>query len=523
MFSCEDPCQHVVSDTLFCNGRHCLSLEYLNIRYSTTSHTLDLSHRGLEPIHGVYLGLLLKFFPHLTNLNISNNSFRSEGILAITHAIRHSTTLQSLLVKQSKLQKEGANAIAKLIRTNNHIKYLNISDNSLANGALKNICTAMEFNTSLLTLNISQIMCRKNHGIAAFSNMLRVNKTLSSLYLSNNNISSENIKSVMEGLMENETLTILDLSNNDIGYGKDGNISKMLSVNSTLRKLDLSKNCLKNEDAAEIMKSLTTNKGLESLLINYNCFSNVGIAGISEVLEHNTTLVELCINNCYLNSGISSFINSLSQNKGNLMVLSLESCWIEDETAQAIAVAMQTNSTITNLNLSKNSFSETSAPPISNMIKYNTTLEKLNLSHNSLSFGVASIIQALRYNNSIQSFIMINVTEYNRDDDNVAQYFDGEITKMFAVNNTLSYVDISKNNITESDMCEIAPVLTMNPNIMCLLTHTRFSDLYCEILFRNRHNKKKKETSLFQLLFRHLCEEPIHLISEKKSYLKKIK
>ena len=119
--------------------------------------------------------------------------------------------------------------------------------------------------------------------------MLQVNKSLTHLDLSQNKFSTHYI---FEGFQHNTTLVNLNLSSTGIMATDPDtarSLTKMLRKNKSLTRLDLSQNNLSDSVVQCISENLKRNAMVELNL------SDTGISAkcIFQVLKHNTTLLHL--------------------------------------------------------------------------------------------------------------------------------------------------------------------------------------------------------------------------------------
>ncbi|CAF4558765.1 unnamed protein product, partial [Didymodactylos carnosus] len=150
----------------------------------------------------------------------------------------------------------------------------------------------------------------------AVANTLKINKTVISLNISNNNISNEGVTSIVDALKINKTVFSLYVSNNNISNEGATSIADALKINTTLKNLDISHNKISNEGATSIADALKTNKTLKWLDISHNNISNEGAISIADALKINTTLEWLYMsNNNISNEGATSIADALKMNK----------------------------------------------------------------------------------------------------------------------------------------------------------------------------------------------------------------
>jgi hypothetical protein len=160
--------------------------------------------------------------------------------------------------------------------------------------------------------------------------------SLTSLDLSEQSLTDEDITQLAQASSTNTRLTSLDVSSNRIGAIG----AKALSTNTTLTSLNVSSNQIGDEGA----KALSTSTRLTSLDVSYN---NIGDKG-AQALSTNTTLTSLKVN--------------------------------ENQIGTEGALVLSTNTSLTSLDVSLNQIGAEGAKALST----NTTLTSLNVNDNQI-------------------------------------------------------------------------------------------------------------------------------------------
>jgi len=141
------------------------------------------------------------------------------------------------------------------IKYNKNIKNINLSSNPLLNN--------INFYDVLKYSSLQEIyICENNindDDLNNISNMLKVNKSIKSLYICANNI--KNISSLYDGLKNNDTLKFLDLSHNKI---EDiNNLKEIFENNDTLKYISFCDNKINKIQNEEELNKLIKEKNIE--------------------------------------------------------------------------------------------------------------------------------------------------------------------------------------------------------------------------------------------------------------------
>ena len=140
-------------------------------------------------------------------------------------------------------------------------------------------------------------------------------KIINTLFLDNCNIDKEGLMILVESLRLNTTLTKLYLSGNHIGDTVISVLSSSLKENTTLKELILDHNEIGYEGAMSLASLLRVNNTLNELFLNHNYIGNKGSMMLSEALRINTSLAVFYLNdNNITDEGTMLFRNALCVN-----------------------------------------------------------------------------------------------------------------------------------------------------------------------------------------------------------------
>ena len=286
----------------------------------------------------------------LQYLRLCSVTFGAQGLIELTEAIHHSSSLQEKKLKRLLFHVECSEDVANLKHMlNDHPDMQDSIDWNKLIEIHKSI-TAMEASVLTLVLEYShvtsldwQIRSISDAGAVALAQALHHNSTLERLNLYNNSISDAGAVALAQALHHNSTLQELYLSNNSISDAGAVALAQALHHNSTLVRLDLPNNSISDDGAVALAQALHHNSTLEWLNLSNNSISDTGAVALAQALHHNSTLERL---NLYNNS-------------------------ISDDGAVALAQALHHNSTLRGLYLSNNSISDAGAVALAQALHHN--------------------------------------------------------------------------------------------------------------------------------------------------------
>ena len=243
--------------------------------------------------------------------------------------------------------------------------------------------------------------------IAAFSQVLTVNTSLTTLHLSWNSIGDEGATSLFQALAVNSSLTTLHLCWNSIGDEGGTSLSKALAVNTSLTTLGLHDSSIGAEGTSSLSQALAINTSLTTLHLSQNSIGYEGATRLSKALAVNTFLTTLDLSwNSIGDEGATSVSQALKVNI-SLTALDLSHNSIGYQGATSLSKALSVNTSLTTLHLSQNSIGAEGATSLSQALKVNTSLTALHLCQNSIGYGgVARLFQALAVNTSLTALYL---------------------------------------------------------------------------------------------------------------------
>lgn len=161
--------------------------------------------------------------------------------------------------------KGGVSYIAQVLKRNKTLKVLNLSDNKIDVAGLVNIAEALRQNTTLETLDMSSNPCCGPNldGIHALKSALMVNKSLKRIFLSNTSMTAEGAIALAETIPDIKTIIHLDLTDNSIGEAGLMALNVAMKANTTLRCVDVSVPSISDdgqvEQARQLLQTCITN------------------------------------------------------------------------------------------------------------------------------------------------------------------------------------------------------------------------------------------------------------------------
>lgn len=148
--------------------------------------------------------------------------------------------LRTLDLKGNDLR-TGITYIAQVLKRNRTLKVLNLSENKLDVQCLISVAEALKYNSSLETLDLSKNPCCGPglEGIQSLRTAFTLNTALKRLFLSSTQMTSAGAIALAEFLPESSSLLHLDLTMNNLDIAGVMALSSGLKANHIMRCLDL--------------------------------------------------------------------------------------------------------------------------------------------------------------------------------------------------------------------------------------------------------------------------------------------
>lgn len=148
--------------------------------------------------------------------------------------------LRTLDLKGNDLR-GGITYLAQVLKRNRTLKLLNLSENRLDVGCLVVLAEALKYNSCLETLDLNKNPCCGPglEGIQSLRTAFTLNGALKRLFLSSTSLTSAGAIALAEFLPESTSLLHLDLTNNDIDLAGVMALSRGVRGNRVMRCLDL--------------------------------------------------------------------------------------------------------------------------------------------------------------------------------------------------------------------------------------------------------------------------------------------
>lgn len=218
-------------------------------------------------------------------------------------------------------------------------------------------------------------------GTMALSIAMLVNTSVTSLYLSGNNIGEKGISYIHKMMAENTSITDLDLSENNLKDFGAKTIAAMLETNRFIQKLDISGNEFADSDAQVLARSIEVHPVLEWVNLSHNLFSDKSSLTFEHLIE-NCKLLFLDLSwNQFRTQGAKHIASGLKEN-AYLKILNVSWNGFDDEGGAAFGDALANNAFLKELDISSCRIASEGFGKLMSGLKSNEKLEVLRVGGN---------------------------------------------------------------------------------------------------------------------------------------------
>ena len=240
------------------------------IRKTASLENLEL--RGFiiqELIYFTYLARAIRLTSSLKVIHLENSNIQGRYLIMLAAALKDNELIKEIYLGDNKIQPNDGQSISTIIKENKHLELLDLKNNNLQDIGLSHICSGLseqvkpDFGLKALFIPNNGITA---NGITSYlSKALIHNRSLTSLNISQNTLTSEAIYDLKEALIVNKQISCLILSK--IKLGDEGVIAlaEYIAETQSLRRLDLRENDIRLGGLMALASSIKFNKTINIL------------------------------------------------------------------------------------------------------------------------------------------------------------------------------------------------------------------------------------------------------------------
>ncbi|XP_049783625.1 protein phosphatase 1 regulatory subunit 37 [Schistocerca cancellata] len=295
---------------------HCESLEEV-LKRVQFKH-INLEATSLDDEGSVALFDMVEYYEAAVHLNISSNpNIGVRGWQACSRMIKKTLCLEQLEARNLTLNEQFMPILSRALRIGTQLQVLKLENCGLAGRPTVILTSALKLNSALKELYLADNNLGPTDAIQIGA-LLRANETLQLLDISNNNIQDAGLCHIADGLAEQPSgagLCILVIWNNHLTTNASKHLARLLSHSKTLETLNVGHNTLSSECLHIIKEPLQQNRSLLRLGMQSTHLSCEGVIALAECIADNNVIqrIDLRDNNIQL-AGLLALTHSLKVN-----------------------------------------------------------------------------------------------------------------------------------------------------------------------------------------------------------------
>ncbi|XP_047677464.1 protein phosphatase 1 regulatory subunit 37 isoform X2 [Tachysurus fulvidraco] len=294
--------------------RSCESLE--EILKSVRFNLINLQGADLEENGASSLMDMISYYESATHLDVScNKSMGVSGWQALSRLLKQSKTLWRLDACNIPIQDYPAQALSRALLSS-RLTELHLENTRLSGRPLFTLVCSLKKNIALQELYLCDNELNSFNDSMQLGELLKHNRTLRTLDLSNNAISDSGLEELCDGLrVQKSGLRTLVLHNNQITHRGMTHLGSVLPSLRTLETLALSSNDLEDRGLHALKEALICNRSILRLNLASVRITCEGAVVLAEFLAESRFLQTLDVRwNHILTGGLMAFALALKLN-----------------------------------------------------------------------------------------------------------------------------------------------------------------------------------------------------------------
>ena len=376
----------------------------------TTLRHLDLSD---NPISDVYANDLANFIAkntQLRNLNVSNCSLATEGVLKLIKVLKESTVVQHLDLGLNYLTDQLDNVaaeIAVLISKNNAIEHLCLPYGVLLDNDLQVVLKAMQETNSLKYIDIScnQISSSLYQHV---TDLIASNKNLDFFKISKLVLSQGGLDQLVDALPKLRGLQMVSLNECHVSDRQRSQLSVMISQNPGITDFRVTDCVLSDLVIDELFTSLKVVKLLSCLVLHGIVFTDSSIEQVVAVIAVSQNVEHLSFADCRMSeSGKAKIFKALTAIT-TLQHLNINHITVDSQVENDMALLVANSIKLNSLELVGSNLTESGIKKLGNALATHESLFCIKLNNNTLKLTHSKLLSVIAKNTNLVQLEMAN-------------------------------------------------------------------------------------------------------------------
>lgn len=291
----------------------------------------------------------------ITNHNLPPSPWLENSILSVLKVFSNEHGRMSMLeLSNCSLSDDDISSLTKFLDGNKTITSLNISRNNITSAdSVKALAKAIKKHPVLCNVNLAHVSLAG--GSDALNKMLLSCKTCTSLEIGHKDFDEESVALIAKFLGKKNSLTSFSLVGAAVDNDNKTLLSEAIAKNKTIQKLRLHSNKLQLPGIIRNTKKITAGLSrLTHLDLSHNSLPVAGVKVMAKFLEADCNLVSLIMSSNHLTTKGASVLLPATKKNTSLHHLDLSFNWLNDGIAPLMVDLLGNNRTLRSIDLSGN-------------------------------------------------------------------------------------------------------------------------------------------------------------------------
>ena len=411
-------------------------------------------------------------------LDLSHNNM-SHTNLDVSPVVLANQCLESVNFSYCRLQKGTMVMLVKALNGEN-LKILNVSGIHITDSIARSMVVLLANAVGLHGLYLAkcglqenaltQLMRNTNSALKYFdisfntvsvdaakhvASVISKSTNLAHLDLSNCGLQERGFAVIMKAILKCTMLEYIDLKSSQFNAVLEVEMAAFIFDNHRLDHLCLSDCALREEGLLRLVEGLKSTKLMQHLNISLNSVTDLVAKELAstDLLFGKSQLKQLNLSHCQLQTKGFSKILIATTNMYNLKCVNYSGCKITDEEARYLAGSITVNDTLEQLVLSHCELQPVGFLNILKELKKLNTLNYLDLSHNQITENAVITLGEVIYANRIEHLALSHCLQGANS---------SAVLTAIGSSVTLQYLDLSHNDINDDQANFVASAITAN-------------------------------------------------------------
>ncbi|CAK8996797.1 LRR and CARD domains-containing protein 3) (Nucleotide-binding oligomerization domain protein 3) [Durusdinium trenchii] len=424
------------------------ALQELDVAAFAALTELDFSYCRMDHGLGEVIAESLKTNRTLTYIDLSWNEVTDVGVQVIAESLKTNRTLTYIDLSWNKVTDVGVQALANALSVNNVLTHLDLNGNEcntvVGKQALHEIEDLLQVNRGAAEAPATTPAKQEQDAgdradafcghprIQELARQLKKGGAMNEIFFDGSDetlgddetFGDDEVKVLVETLKVNRSVSSIYLAQAEITDTGVKAIAEMLMHNNRITRINLDYNKIGDSGVEALAEVLKHNRSIIHIYLRWNDIGEVGAKALAEAVQENDVILHIGLDpaesghqcedamrridqRCEANqeakatATVEKLVQELKTD-GAKKEIDLRSQYIGDAQVQALSQVLEINESITHIDLSNNPIKDAGAQALAEVLKHNRSITNIDLRYNQIGeVGAEALAEAVQENDAI--------------------------------------------------------------------------------------------------------------------------